>query len=274
MEDRKEKEYLICIDSDGCAMNTMNSKHIHCFGPEWIKQFGLEKVEKEALEYWNQVNLFTKSRGINRFKGLAKGLLWAKEKGYETEGLEKFVQWTEETKELSNPSLLEACQREKNECMEQALLWSIHVNLSIQRLKDEEGPFKNAKKVMEQLSKEADLAAVSSANKQAIEEEWTKYGLKSYCKVLLSQESGTKEACIRGLLEKGYEKEKTIMVGDAMGDYEAAIKNGIWFYPIIVQREEESWERLEKEAFPRLKKGAFDEKYQREIFEEFEKALE
>lgn len=274
MEDRKEKEYLICIDSDGCAMNTMNSKHIHCFGPEWIKQFGLEKVEKEALEYWNQVNLFKKSRGINRFKGLANGLLWAKEKGYEITGLEKFVQWTEETKELSNPSLLEACQREKNECMEQALLWSIHVNLSIQRLKEEEGPFKNVKKVMEQLSKEADLAAVSSANKQAIEEEWTKYGLKSYCKVLLSQESGTKEACIRGLLEKGYEKEKTIMVGDAMGDYEAAIKNGIWFYPIIVQREEESWERLEKEAFPRLKKGAFDERYQREIFEEFEKALE
>ena len=28
---RKQKEYLICVDSDGCAMDTMDSKHITCF---------------------------------------------------------------------------------------------------------------------------------------------------------------------------------------------------------------------------------------------------
>lgn len=274
MEYKKEKEYLICIDSDGCAMDTMNSKHLHCFGPEWIRQFGLEKVEKEAQEYWKQINLFTKTRGINRFKGLAKGLLWAEEKGYEIKGLTRFVQWTKETKELSNPALLEACQQEKNPCMEQALLWSIHVNLAIKEYEEEEGAFSNVRQVMEYLSKDADLAAVSSANGQAVEKEWEKYGLKPYCKILLSQESGTKEICIRRLLEKGYDKKKTLMVGDALGDYEAAVKNGVWFYPIIVKREEESWERLQKEVFPRLQRGEFDSGYQREIYEEFERALE
>ena len=29
----KKRDYLICVDSDGCAMDTMNCKHIHCFGP-------------------------------------------------------------------------------------------------------------------------------------------------------------------------------------------------------------------------------------------------
>ena len=29
----KEHEYLICVDSDGCAMDTMNCKHLQCFGP-------------------------------------------------------------------------------------------------------------------------------------------------------------------------------------------------------------------------------------------------
>lgn len=271
---QKEREYLICIDSDGCAMNTMNSKHFTCFGPEWVKQFGLEEVEEEALTYWNRINLFTKTRGINRFKGLAKGLEWAGEKGYEVEGLEEFVRWTEETKELSNPALLEACQKRKNPCMEEALLWSIHVNLSIKQMKKEEGPFENVREVMEELSAGADLAAVSSANGQAVEEEWSKYGLKSSCKILLSQEAGTKAECIKRLLEKGYEKEKTIMVGDAMGDYEAAVKNGVWFYPIVVNKEGESWKKLRDEAYPRLREGRFTPGYQEELLAEFEKALE
>lgn len=274
LEYRKEKEYLICIDSDGCAMDTMNSKHFQCFGPEWIRQFGLEEVEKEALEYWNRINLFTKTRGINRFKGLAKGLEWAKERGYEIPGLEEFAGWTKETKELSNPALLAECQKEKNPCMEDALLWSIHVNLAIQNMEGEDGPFENVREVMETLSDLADLAAVSSANGQAVEEEWTKYGLKSCCKVLLSQEAGTKAECIRRLLEKGYDKKKTIMVGDALGDYEAARQNGIWFYPIVVNREAESWERLGREAFLRLQEGTFDIRYQEELCREFEKALE
>lgn len=274
LEYRKEKEYLICIDSDGCAMDTMNSKHFQCFGPEWIRQFGLEEIEEEALEYWNRINLFTKTRGINRFKGLVKGLEWAKERGYEIPGLEEFAGWTKETKELSNPALLAECQKEKNPCMEDALLWSIHVNLAIQNMEGEDGPFENVREVMETLSDLADLAAVSSANGQAVEEEWTKYGLKSCCKVLLSQEAGTKAECIRRLLEKGYDKKKTIMVGDALGDYEAARQNGIWFYPIVVNREAESWERLGREAFLRLQEGTFDTKYQEELCLEFERALE
>ena len=38
---RKQKEYLICVDSDGCAMDTMDSKHITCFGPCLIPVWGL-----------------------------------------------------------------------------------------------------------------------------------------------------------------------------------------------------------------------------------------
>lgn len=266
------KEYLICIDSDGCAMNTMNSKHIHCFGPEWVRQFGLEAVREEALDYWNRINLFTKTRGINRFKGLAMGLEWAVEKGYRFEGLDAFVDWTKEADELSNPALLEECQRQKNPCMEQALLWSIHVNRAIRTMTQEEGPFPHVRETMEALSREADLAAVSSANGQAVEEEWTKYGLKPHCQVLLSQESGTKTECIRKLLEQGYQREKTIMAGDAMGDYEAAKNNGVFFYPIIVGREGESWERLEG-AFERLREGQFTQAYQERLIAEFERGL-
>ena len=47
----KEKDFLICIDSDGCAMDTMNSKHFNSFGPEFVKSYDLEEYKEEALEY-------------------------------------------------------------------------------------------------------------------------------------------------------------------------------------------------------------------------------
>ena len=188
----KEKDYLICIDSDGCAMDTMDVKHIRCFGAEWIKTFGLKKFETEALEYWNNINLYSGTRGINRFKGLALGLLEMERKGIVIEGLDQFVRWTEQAKELSNPALLAECQKVRSHCMELALLWSIHVNLSIKELPKVDKTFPNVKVAMEEMEQYADLDAVSSANGQAIEEEWSKHNLKGHTKSLLSQEAGSK----------------------------------------------------------------------------------
>lgn len=68
---RKQKEYLICVDSDGCAMDTMDSKHITCFGPCLIPVWGLSQWEQKIRRRWDEINLYTMTRGINRFKGLA-----------------------------------------------------------------------------------------------------------------------------------------------------------------------------------------------------------
>ena len=46
---RKQKEYLICVDSDGCAMDTMDSKHITCFGPCLIPAFTMGAEDTQAL---------------------------------------------------------------------------------------------------------------------------------------------------------------------------------------------------------------------------------
>ena len=73
--------------------------------------------------------------------------------------------------------------------MEQALLWSIHVNLAVKEPGMEQGVFYGVREALEKMSPKADLAVVSSANAQAVEEEWSKYELKPYCKALLSQEA-------------------------------------------------------------------------------------
>ena len=64
----RSHDYLICVDSDGCVMDTMNCKHYHCFGPCMIMEWALEQWAEEILRRWNEINLFQMTRG--RISGL------------------------------------------------------------------------------------------------------------------------------------------------------------------------------------------------------------
>ena len=159
----------MCIDSDGCAMDTMEVKHRTCFGPQWIKTFGLTEHEAECMELWLSINLYSITRGINRFKGLALALAEVEKRGLgNIEGLAEYEAWTKEAKELSNPALLAVTQKSDNPCFEKALLWSIRTNRAIHALPAEDWPFPNVKSAMDAMAKQADLAAVVGVSRQTI----------------------------------------------------------------------------------------------------------
>ena len=103
----------------------------------------------------------------------------------------------------------------------------------------------------------ADVAVVSSANRDAVEEEWGKFGLLDHTDIVLAQDCGSKAHCISQMLKFGYDHQKVLMVGDAPGDCEAAEKNGVWFYPILVNRETESWAKLIQTGLPALECGDY-----------------
>ena len=42
-------DFLICVDSDGCAMDTMDVKHYRCFGPCMVDEWGLEEWREPIL---------------------------------------------------------------------------------------------------------------------------------------------------------------------------------------------------------------------------------
>ena len=114
----KQSDFIVCIDSDGCAMDTMEVKHRECFGPQWIYTYGLEEQFDECMKLWLDINLYSFTRGINRFKGLALALLELEKRGYKFDGLDEFVTWTKEAKELSNPALMAYTQKSSSECVE------------------------------------------------------------------------------------------------------------------------------------------------------------
>lgn len=269
----KKFNYLVCVDSDGCAMDTMDIKHIKCFGPEAVKEWGLDAYYDRFMEVWNHVNLYSKTRGINRFKGLVMTLELLKEEGLPISDISEIAHWTKTSDELSNLALERAIAQSGSEQLKKVLTWSIAVNKSIKELPEEDKPFPNVLETLTKIGQVADVAIVSSANGGAVVSEWTRHGLAPIVQVMLGQEAGSKAFCIQELKKFGFSDNYILMVGDAPGDLDAAMTNGVLYYPILVGKEGFSWKRLAEEALDKLLKGDFRGQYQDQLIEEFNSTL-
>ncbi len=264
----KKKDFIVCVDSDGCAMDTMNIKHIRCFGPCMVKEWGLEKWEDEILESWNQVNLYTMTRGINRFKGLATALAEVNVKYTPIEGVKALVDWTEEAEELSNRAV-EAMIPE-NEIFVKVLSWSNAVNEMIEALpKEEIKPFEGVREALQKIHEYCDIAVVSSANPEAVRAEWDRFGLTDNVDLICAQDMGTKTHCISEILKKGYKIKNVLMCGDAVGDMKAAADNGVLYYPIRVNHENECWSEIVPEAISKFTSNKYAGAYQASLINRF-----
>lgn len=184
------------------------------------------------------------------------------------------TEWVENSKELSNAALQRTIDEKESICLKKALSWSQAVNSSINKLPEEEKlPFEGVKEALAYAHETADVAIVSSANLDAVLEEWERFGLIPHTDIVLAQDSGSKAFCIGELLKAGYEKNKVVMCGDAPGDLDAAKKNGVFYYPILVKKEKESWSEFMEQGFSHLKNGTYEGEYQEKKIEEFLKNL-
>ncbi len=270
----RKKDFLICIDSDGCAMDTMDLKHKICFGPCLTEEWDLKEKREWALKRWNEINLYTKTRGINRFKGLAMLLGELALQGMDIPGTRELTEWVNAAPELSNASVEEQWRKTGHLIWKQTLDWSEKVNQKIRQLPEKDKKaFEGVVQALECAHQAADVVIVSSANGQAVMEEWKNQGLLPHVDHVFSQDAGTKAECIRLLLEQGYERSQALMTGDAPGDYQAAKNNGILFFPILVNKEERSWECFRTEGIIRLKEKKFTEEYQEKLLQEFSENL-
>lgn len=255
----ERKNYLICVDSDGTAIDTMTVKHQQCFGPCIITVWRLEQWRKPILQRWNAINLYSMDRGINRFRGLLKMLQEINAKFTSIEGLEDLEAWCATTQAFSEAALLDAIRLHPEQAiLKQALSWSRMVNEKINSLPENvKVAFPGVKDALAQAVEYADIAVVSSANRSAIEEEWKRCELLPYVSYFMAQDVGTKEDCLTALVEKGYATDHILMLGDAPGDLAAAKTAGVLFYPILVGKEEISWYRFTNAAFPAFLDGGY-----------------
>ena len=250
MKNAKKSVKIVCVDSDGTTIDSMDVKHIRCFGPCFIETFGLQAHREELLRRWNEINLYEKTRGMNRFLTLAMILKEYENKYGKLEGSQALYEWIAETDSLSNTALKESIELRNDSFLKKVLEWSEYTNREIAKLTfDDKKPFPGVKEFFEYAKDKAEIAVVSSANLRAIVEEWEYFGLDKYPKTVMAQDIGPKDKCLQKLINSGYAPENILMVGDAYPDYESAKKTGVWFYPILTRHETESWQELKNKYF-------------------------
>lgn len=274
---QREREFLVGIDSDGCVFDTMELKHKECFIPAFISAYGLQGVSKYAREAAEFVNLYSKSRGVNRFPGLVEQLDWlrrrpeVKARGVEIPNPEGLRKWVAAETRLSNPTLKAAVEKTGDPDLRWALGWSEAVNASIADMVRGVPPFPLVRESLARLKQAADLLVVSATPTEALVSEWQEHELAPLVRAIFGQELGTKKEMLAFAAK--YAADRVLMIGDAPGDHKAAVASSCLFFPINPGREEASWQRLHDEGIERFLSGTFAGAYQTQLLQEFDSYL-
>jgi phosphoglycolate phosphatase-like HAD superfamily hydrolase len=270
-------DFLVGIDSDGCVFDSMELKHKECFVPNFINHYGLQGVSKYAREAAEFVNLYSKSRGANRFPALIEQLNWLRERpevrarNIDVAHPKGLIAWMERETKLGNPTLEKAVAETDDPDLKVALAWSIAVNKSIAEMVRCVPPFPHVRECLERFATKADMIVCSQTPNAALEAEWEEHDLAKYVVAICGQEVGSKKESLTNA--KKYPANHTLMIGDAPGDYKAAVANECLFFPINPGVEEASWRRLYDEGIARFFEGSYAGAYQRQLLDEFDTFL-
>jgi phosphoglycolate phosphatase-like HAD superfamily hydrolase len=273
-----EKKFFIGLDSDGCVFDSMEIKHKECFAPMFIKHFHLQAASKYAREAWEFVNLYSKSRGCNRFQALTLAFKLLRERkeviarGVEVSDGVALAAWLEKEKRPSNDTLKTAISAGARE-LEPVLIWSRAVNHAVEDIVHGVPPFPLVRECLQKLTAQADAMVISQTPGEALRREWAEHRIDSYVKLIAGQEMGTKTEHLKFAAAGKYPVRNVLMVGDAPGDLKAAKANGMCFFPIIPHHEERSWQFLLDEGLPRFFAGEYAGEVENRLAKEFDSSL-
>jgi len=273
---RREHDFLICIDSDGCVYDSMEVKHKECFCPATVNVWELQGIAKYAREAYEYVNLYSRSRGANRFPALVECVDLLRDRpevtarGTRLPDMEPLRRWIAAESKLGNPALVAYCAAHPDdELMAQTLRWSNEVNANVERLVRGVPPFPCVRESLAGMQGRADVIVVSGTPTPALLREWEEHDIAKYVKSICGQEVGTKKQVIARAKELGYDDGKVLMIGDAPGDHSAAAGNNALFFPINPGAEESSWQSFYDEALARFFDGAYDSDYAAGLLDKF-----
>ena len=271
-------DFFIGIDSDGCVFDSMEIKHKECFTPMFVKHHNLQAVSKYAREVWDFVNLYSKTRGANRFPALTRALNLLRDRpevqarNVNVPSYPALDEWMELETKLGNATLAAEVEG-GNEGLAHIKVWSDGVNEQVADIVHGVPPFPLLRQTLEKALGQADMMVISQTPCDALEREWAEHDISKFVEIIAGQEMGTKTEHLKFAAVDNYAAEKILMIGDAPGDHKAAKANGVLFFPILPGREEDSWERLHGEALDRFFAGTYAGEYEEELFAEFDGCL-
>lgn len=276
---QKKHEFLIAIDSDGCAFDSMEIKHKECFIPNFINFFGLQPISKYAREAAEFTNLYSKTRGANRFPAylLALDLLEqradVKARGFLVPKFQGLRDWVKRETKLSSGTVKAEAEKTGHPDLQKGSAWSSAVDATVKSIVHGVPPFPGVRESLKRLQSQADLIVCSATPTPALQAEWSEHGIAQYVSAICGQEMGSKSEILTTAIAKGYSPDKVLMIGDAPGDMKAAQSVKACYFPINPGHEDQSWTKFQAEAIDRFFAGTFAGAYEAALIEEFEKYL-
>ncbi|MBN1482515.1 HAD family hydrolase [candidate division KSB1 bacterium] len=273
-------QFLVAVDSDGCAFDSMEIKHKECFIPNFIKHFDLQPVSKYARETAEFTNLYSKWRGANRFISYLLALDLLKERPQviarkaEIPDLPGLRAWMKRETKLGNPALAAEVEKTADPDLKRCLDWSLAVNESVADIVYNVPPFPLVRESLDKVSEWADIIVCSATPHEALVREWEEHDIARYVRFIGGQEVGSKKEMIEmALADDRYDKQKAIMIGDAPGDMKAAKSNHILYFPINPNEEEKSWELFFHQGAELFANGEYSGAYEAKLIADFEELL-
>ena len=251
---KPQHDFFVGIDSDGCAFDAMELKHKECFIPTIVKVWGLQAVSKFTRETCEFVNLYSKTRGLNRWIALTRVFDLLRERP-EVKARNAKVPQGDKIKEfissgypLSHKGMVQYAADHPDPELEQAVQWSIAVDDAIADMVHGVPPFPWVRESLQKMQGKVDLMVVSATPVEALEREWGEHGIAQYMSVIAGQEMGTKKQHLQFAAKGKYNDDNILLIGDAPGDRDAAKAVDVLYYPINPGGEDKSWKRFHNEA--------------------------
>ncbi len=276
---KPQHAYFVGIDSDGCAFDAMELKHKECFTPTIVKVWGLQAVSKFTRETCEFVNLYSRTRGLNRWIALTRVFDLLRERpeviarNAKVPQGDKLKEFIASGYPLSHKGIVEYAAAHPDPELEQAVRWSSAVDAAIADMVHGVPPFPYVRESLQKMQGRVDLMVVSATPVEALEREWGEHGIAQYMTVIAGQEMGTKLQHLEFAAKGKYPDDHILLIGDAPGDREAAKNAGVLYYPINPGGEDRSWRRFYDEALGKFLDGAYAGEYEARMIAEFKKLL-
>ena len=274
------KKYFVGIDSDGCAMDAMDIKHQECFTPCYIKFWDLQPISTLARQTALFVNLYSVTRGLNRWLALKQLLdllrdrVDVAERGVTIPDYPELDEFTPAPGyPLSDKGIAKFYEDHPSETIARAIRWGDGVNAAIADMVHGCGPFPGVREALIALQDDVDAMTVSATPLHALTYEWNAHDIAKYMKVIAGQEMGSKAEHVQYAATGKYDPDKIMLIGDAPGDRDAAKKAQCLYYPILPGEEKRSWRRFKDEALQKFLDGTFAGEYQQMLTAEFNAKL-
>ena len=276
---KPQHDFFVGIDSDGCAFDAMELKHKECFIPTIVRVWGLQAVSKYTRETCEFVNLYSKTRGLNRWIALSRVFHLLRERpeviarGAKVPKGDKIKEFIDSGYPLSHAGMVQYAADHPAPELEQAVLWSNTVDSAIEEMVHGVPPFPWVRESLQKMQGQVDLMVVSATPVEALEREWGENGIAQYMSVIAGQEMGTKKQHLQFAAKGKYADDHILLIGDAPGDRDAAKGVDVLYYPINPGGEDRSWKRFYDEALGKFLDGTYEGAYEDSLIAEFEKLL-